>query len=223
MSHFLNSSIGKKLIMSLAGIFLLSFLVVHLGINLTLILFESNEPFNQAAHFMGTNVVIKVFEVVLFGGFLVHIIYGIIIQMQNWLARGKGYKKANHSQTSFFSKYMIHTAFIVLAFLVIHLMDFYIKAKFLGEVDDVTLSNGEVVHNLGVLVTEKFQIGGYVIFYVVAILFLGFHLHHGFQSAFKTLGLDHKTYTPFIVNLGLIYTIVVCAGFILIPLIIYFR
>src|SRR5512133_4154159 len=132
MSSILTSSIGKKLMMSLAGIFLIVFLVVHLGINLSLIFADSRETFNKAAHFMGNNIVVRVMEIILFGGFLLHMIYGVIIQLQNWMARPDRYKKDNYSQTSFFSKFMIHTAVIITIFLVIHLFDFYLKAKLFG-------------------------------------------------------------------------------------------
>ena len=222
MSSIFSSSIGRKLIMSLAGLFLITFLIVHLGINSLLILFESGDNFNVAAHFMSTNGVIRVMEIVLFGGFILHMLYGVILQIRNWLSRGPtGYKKENHSQTSFFSKYMFHSAMVVTAFLIIHLANFYVKARFLGETEEIIV-NGKHVHDLGQLVLDLFQMPGYVIFYMVALLFLGFHLHHGFQSAFQTLGLNHKTYSPFIEKLGIAYTIIVVAGFMAIPLVIYF-
>lgn len=219
MSTLFSSSIGKKLIMSLAGLFLITFLLVHLGINLLLVFSESPEPFNKAAHFMATNVVIKVVEIVLFGGFLLHIIYGTILTIQNWLARPKGYVKANYSQTSFFSKYMLHTAVILGIFLVLHLLDFYIKSKFMGEVQEVVYQ-GKTYHDLASLVIARFQITWVVIVYVVALFGLGFHLHHGFQSAFQTLGLNHPVYTPIIKGLGLVYTILVTLGFMAIPIVI---
>ncbi|HYX07663.1 MAG TPA: succinate dehydrogenase cytochrome b subunit [Bacteroidales bacterium] len=223
MSNVFSSSLGKKLIMSLAGLFLILFLLVHLGINSLLILSSSTEPFNVAANFMATNIVIKVFEVVLFGGLLLHIIYGLILQIQNWMARGStGYKKTNYSQTSFFSKYMIHTAAIIFIFLIIHLMDFYFVSKLGHSAGEITLSNGVTVHDLGSLVIAKFHIGLYVIGYIIAFLILGFHLHHGFQSAFQTLGMNHNTYTPVIKGIGVIYSIFVTAGFIIIPLVIYY-
>ena len=121
MSGIFTSSIGKKLLMSLAGIFLIIFLLVHLGINLLVIIFEDPMVYNKAAHFMSSNILIKIFEIVLFGGFLLHIIYALILQIQNWIARPSRYSKANYSNTSFFSKFMIHTAVITLVFLVIHL------------------------------------------------------------------------------------------------------
>lgn len=215
-----QSSLTKKFVMAFAGLFLITFLFVHMSINL-LVLLASTDTFNIAAHFMGTNIVIKVFEVVLFGGFIIHIIYGLVLQIQNWMARPNRYKIEGWSHTSPFSKFMIHTALIILVFLVIHLTDFYIKAKFLGNVDDVMI-NGNEYHNLGAMVIAKFQMLGYVIGYILAIIFLAFHLHHGFQSGFQSLGLNHSKYTPFIMNLSTIISIVLAIGFITIPLVIYF-
>jgi succinate dehydrogenase / fumarate reductase cytochrome b subunit len=220
MSNIFSSSVGKKLIMSLAGLFLISFLIVHLIINL-LIFKESQEAFNKAAHFMGTNPIVKVMEIVLFGGFLMHMFYGVVVSLQNWMARPIGYKISNNSQTSFFSKYMLHTAVILTIFLVLHLFDFYVKAKFLGDVQQVSY-DGEIYHDLGTLVIARFKIWWVDLVYVIALLGLGFHLHHGFQSAFQTLGLNHPVYTPMIKSLGLIYTILVTLGFICIPLLVYF-
>ncbi|MCK5462817.1 MAG: succinate dehydrogenase cytochrome b subunit [Bacteroidales bacterium] len=221
MSNIFNSSIGKKLMMALAGLFLATFLLVHLGINLTLIIFEDPRIFNIAAHFMASNILIKIFEIVLFGGILLHIIYGLIVQVLNWIARPIVYKVSNPAQTSFFSRFMIHTALIILVFLVIHLFDFYFKAKFgHGHVAEITY-NGKLYHDLGTMVIEKFQILWVVISYIAFFLFLGFHLLRGFGSAFQTLGLNHKLYTPVIKSLGYIYTFIVVAGFIVIPLWIY--
>ncbi len=219
MSSIFTSSIGKKLLMSLAGLFLITFLLVHLGINLLVILNDDPMVFNKAAHFMGTNKLIKVFEIILFAGFLLHIIYALILQVQNWLARPHRYSKMTRSETSAFSRWMIHTAVIVLTFLVIHLVDFYFKAKF-GHVGS-TPEPG--VHDLATLILEKFEIPGYVIFYIAAFIFLGFHLIHGFQSAFKTLGINNKSYTPIIQVLSILYTVIVVGGFTAIPLVIYFQ
>ncbi len=220
MDNLLTSSVGKKLVMSLAGLFLVVFLVVHLAINLLLV-FSSNDTFNIAAHFMGTNPVIKIMEITLFGGFLLHMVYGAVLSLQNKKARPVGYKKDNHSQTSFFSKYMVHTAFIITIFLVLHLFDFYIKSKFLSDVGEVTI-DGKEYHDLANLVIARFQITWVVIVYVVALIGLGFHLHHGFQSAFQSLGINHPVYSRLIKWFGYIYTLVITLGYISIPLIIYF-
>ena len=110
---------------------------------------------------------------------------------------------------------------ITLLFLIIHLFDFYLKAKLFHGAEEVMI-NGKIYEDLGLLVVKKFQVPGFIIFYITCFLFLGFHLLHGFQSAFQTLGLNHKTYTPVVKTLGVLYSILVVAGFITIPLVIYF-
>ena len=222
MSNVFTYSIGRKLIMSLLGLFLCAFLVVHLGVNLSLIFSDSTETFNKAAHFMGTNPVIKIMEIGLFGGILLHMLYAAILTVRNWIARPVGYKVANNQQLSFFSKYMVHTAVIVTIFIILHLFDFYVKAKFQhGIVQDV-MYDGESYHDLGTLVIQRFHIGWVVIFYLVALFGLGFHLIHGFQSAFQTLGLNHPVYTPVIKAIGYIYAVAVTLGFMAIPVVVYF-
>jgi len=221
MSNIFKFSVGKKLIVSLAGLFLITFLIVHLGINMLLIFMESNEAFNKAAHFMATNKIIKSMEIILFGGFLVHIIFSVVVNIQNMLARPIGYKVKNNSQTSFFSKYMFHTAFIIAIFLVLHLFDFYLKAKLFGDIGEV-IYDGEHYHDLGTLVIARFKIWWVDVIYIIALLALGFHLHHGFQSAFQTIGLNHPVYTPIVKAIGVIYSVIVTVGFISIPIVIYF-
>ena len=220
MSSIFTSSLGKKLLMSLAGIFLLTFLLVHLGINLLVVIYEDPMVYNKAAHFMTSNIVIKIFEIVLFGGLLLHMIYAFILQIQNWIARPKRYAKANYSNTSFFSKFMIHTALITLVFLVIHFADFYVKAK-LGNAAEIIV-DGVHYHDFASEVMDKFKMLPFVIFYIAAIVFLGFHLVHGFQSAFKTLGMDHKRYTPVVQFLAIVYSAIVVGGYSFIPVYIYF-
>jgi succinate dehydrogenase / fumarate reductase cytochrome b subunit len=220
MSSIFTSSLGKKLLMSLAGIFLITFLLVHMGVNLLIVIYDDPMVYNKVAHFMSTNILIKIFEIILFGGFLLHMIYALILQIQNWLARPKRYNKANYANTSFFSKFMIHTALITLVFLVIHLMDFYIKAKF-GHATEVIV-DGVVYHDFASEIVDKFKMLPFVIFYIAAFVFLGFHLVHGFQSAFKTLGMDHKKYTPVVQFLAIVYSAIIVGGYSFIPVYIYF-
>jgi len=214
------SSITKKIIMALAGLFLVSFLLVHLSINILVLFDDTFELFNQAGHFMVTNPVIQTIQWVLFFGFILHIILGVIIQIQNWLARPKRYDKKYPSEMSFFSKYMIHTGAIVFIFLIIHFANFFIKLKF-GNVESITYESG-TYDNMGQMVYNLFKDGAYVVFYIVALLLLGFHLDHGIQSAFQSLGLNHTVYTPVIKLIGRLLAIFITLGFIAIPLVIYF-
>jgi succinate dehydrogenase / fumarate reductase, cytochrome b subunit len=219
----LTSSVGKKFLMSLLGLFLIIFLLTHLSINLLMIFSDSTNTFNIAAHFMGSNIVIKIFEIILFFAFAAHIIMGIILHLQNWQARPVKYKVSNFfSQTSFFSKWVFHTAVIIFVFLVIHLTDFFYKIKVTGEIGSV-LINGKEYHDTAALVLSKFQLPGFVIFYFFSMVVLAFHLNHGFQSAFQTLGVNHRKYTPFIKLLGRAYSIVIPAGFAFIAVYFYLR
>jgi succinate dehydrogenase / fumarate reductase cytochrome b subunit len=203
MNKILFSSISKKFIMALAGLFLILFLPVHLIINLML-LKPDPVPFNNAAHFMANFPLIKIFEIVLIAGILIHIFYGILIQIQNWLARPFGYASGNKSQTSFFSKFMIWTGATVFIFLVLHFFNFYfIKLGFVqGNPEDFY----SVAHNL-------FKIPAYNYIYLACFLLLGLHLYHAFSSAFQTLGLNHRIWTPVVKAFALIYAIIIPLGF----------
>ena len=221
MSMKLYSSLTKKYIMALAGLFLMTFLLVHLAINLLLLFDNSRGLFNIAAHFMGTNPFIQIFQWVLLGGFAIHMIIGIILQIQNWMARPKRYNKKAISEKSYFSKFMIHTGIVILIFLIIHLADFFIK-KITGMVPEIHGGELAGMEDMGILVIEKFKMGGYVLFYVLILLILGFHLDHAFQSAFQSLGLNHDKYTSFIKWLSHLIAILITVGYISIPVCIYF-
>jgi succinate dehydrogenase / fumarate reductase cytochrome b subunit len=216
-STFLQfSSITKKIWMSLLGLFLIIFLVIHLGINLCLLRDDGGKWFRDAAHFMGTNYIVKIMEVILFAGFFFHILLGIILQIRNWFSRPIRYKVTNKTTTPFLSKYMIYTGAIVLTFLVIHLFNFFFIK--LGWVSSPVnpLDSGEP--NYAAVAKNLFSQPFYSSIYIIMIIGLGFHLYHAFQAAFQTLGLDHKTYTPYITGFGIIYAIVIPLGYIIIPL-----
>ena len=216
-SSFLHfSSIAKKIWMALLGLFLMVFLVVHLGINLCLLRNDDGVWFRAAAHFMGTNYIVKILEVFLFGGFILHIFIGIVLQIKNWFSRPVRYKISNKTDTPFLSKYMIYTGAIVLTFLIIHLFNFFF-IKF-GWVNSPVnpLEDGDADF-IGVA-KYLFSQPGYSLVYIAFFIGLGFHLYHAFQAAFQTLGLDHKTYTPFITGFGIFYSIIIPLGYIIIPL-----
>ncbi|MFN8240389.1 MAG: succinate dehydrogenase cytochrome b subunit [Bacteroidales bacterium] len=211
MNKILFASISKKFVMALAGMFLLLFLPVHLYINLYLL---KSDPavFNKAAHFMATFKPIKIFEILLMGTILLHVTYGIMLQIQNWLARPVGYAKSQKSSTSSLSKFMIWTGGAVLIFIVLHFFNFYfIKLGFVvGNAEDFY----GVAHNL-------FKVPAYNYIYLTCFLLLGFHLHHAFSSAFQTLGLNHRIWTPVVKIFSWIYSIFIPAGFAFISITIW--
>lgn len=197
--------------MALAGLFLLAFLPVHLTINLML-LRSDPEPFNKAAHFMASFPLIKVVEILLFAALVIHFCWGIYLQIKNWFSRPVGYAVRPKSETSFFSKFMIWTGASVLTFLVIHFFNFYFIR--LGWVAGNPEDFYTVAH-------ELFAIPAYNIIYLVCFALLGLHLYHAFSSAFQTLGLNHRIWTPVVNVLALIYAILIPAGFASIPIIIW--
>jgi succinate dehydrogenase / fumarate reductase cytochrome b subunit len=208
MNKHIFSSLSKKFMMALAGLFLLLFLPVHLIINLML-LKSDPEPFNRAAHFMATFPVIKIIEIVLFIVILIHIFWGIFLQIQNWLARPVGYVGGNKSETSFFSRFMIWTGSTILIFLVLHFTNFYFIR--LGLVPGNSENFYSKAHDL-------FKIPAYNYIYLVCFVLLGLHLFHAFSSAFQTLGLNHRIWTPVVNVVAWIYAILIPAGFAFISL-----
>jgi succinate dehydrogenase / fumarate reductase cytochrome b subunit len=211
MSKVLFSSISKKFIMALAGLFLITFLPVHLIINLML-LRSDPEPFTKAAHFMATFPVVKIFEVILFAAIVIHISWGIFLQIKNWLARPVGYVGGNKAETSFFSRYMIWTGSTVFIFLILHFFNFYFVK--IGLVK----GNPEDFYNMA---HSLFAIPAYSYIYLACFAILGFHLNHAFSSAFQTLGLNHRIWTPVVKVVAFIYSIVIPVGFACVPVILW--
>lgn len=217
----LSSTIGRKLIMSLTGIFLIAFLLEHLIGNLLLLKLDEGTAFNEYAHFMKGNIFIRIGEVVLFGGFLFHIIDGILLMRRNKKSRNIGYTSNKSKVYNWASKYMGPFGIVLLVFLIIHLNNFFKYKYWPGE--NIANMPGSDIQNMANLVYEAFANPLEVAFYVFAMAIVAFHLWHGFESAFQTLGLNNKKYTPFIKVVGRSFAILVPLGFALIPLIIFFR
>ncbi len=214
MSKFLLASIGRKFMMSITGLFLLIFIAVHLGINLLLIFDDSGELFNQGAHFMATNPLIKIMEPILGLGFLIHIVWSFFLEYQNWKARPVKYKKQDLSgASSWASRNMLILGALVLVFLVMHIIHFFWVIKFNPEHIE-KLVNGEY-DLVATLFKESVM---YCIFYILGGILLGFHLSHGFWSAFQTLGLNNKYWMKRLQFLAKLYAIVIAVGFSIIPL-----
>ena len=224
ITNFLTSSIGRKLIMSLTGLFLIQFLLVHLVGNLQLLIDDNGEAFNIYANFMTTNPVIKTVSYLLYAGILLHAIQGLLLWKQNSGSRSTRYAVSKNPNVGFSSKYMGWLGTIILVFLILHLWQFWLKMK-MGVVADITIGSGANaydVKNLYGLVAEAFSNPIYVVAYVIGMFVIGLHLWHGFQSSFQTLGLNHKKYTPLIKGLGMVYSILVPLGFAIIPIYYYF-
>jgi len=212
------ASITQKISMSILGLFLAVFLLVHLTINLMLLLPDQGEAFRGAAEFMGTNPFIMVFEYVLFAAFFVHIVLGIILWMQNNQARPVAYAKANVSETSFFSKYMIHTGIILLIFLILHFVHFYFAKIGLVTPGATYMFEGHEHPDFYTMAIALLKQPMYAVIYIISFLALGFHLNHAIQSGFQSLGLEHSKYTPFVKKMSTVYALIIAVGFSIIPI-----
>lgn len=220
MSSMLKSSIGKKILVSLSGLFLMIFLVVHLVVNLTLIFDDTGELFNRAAHFMATNPAIKIMEPVLALGFIIHILYALIVTLKNYLARPARYNKRNSQETSGWpSKNMFFLGSTIFIFLVLHIWNFFWKMRFTGDplLDHIVL-DGDQVENSYNLVATLFKTSYiYCGIYILGAIALGLHLSHGFWSAFHTIGWNNNIWMNRLKTIATIYAVIIAAGFVTIP------
>ena len=218
VSNFLNSSIGRKILMALSGIFLIVFLLQHFIINFLSVI--SPELFNSVSHFMGTNFIVQfLLQPVLLFGVLFHLVMGIYLEVKNRLSRSINYTSNNSAVNStWISRNMIITGIMIMFFLALHFYDFWfpeIQYKYIHfKAEDPTRYFGELQH--------KFHDLWRVALYCISFVFLSLHLLHGFQSSFQSAGFNHNKYTPTIKKLGNLYAVLIPLGFVFIALFHYF-
>jgi succinate dehydrogenase / fumarate reductase cytochrome b subunit len=209
-----SSSLGKKYLMALTGLFLCSFLIIHFLGNIAL--YTNPVQFNEYTRFMTSNPIIRIMELVLVAGFLTHIIDAVMLSRANKKAQPVKYAM-DKKQSSWYSRNMGLTGTIILVFLVIHLQSFWYGYKF-GAIAMTIDSSGQEIKDMYTMVIEAFSEFWYSALYVIAVTILGFHLNHGFQSAFQSVGFRHKKYTPTIKMLGTAFSILVTLGFASFPI-----
>jgi succinate dehydrogenase / fumarate reductase cytochrome b subunit len=215
-TRLLTSTLGRKLLMALTGLFLILFLVVHLVGNLQLLKDDGGRSFNVYAHFMTTNSVIKAISIGNFSFILLHIIWALLLTRRNRSARGADGYAVTKNSSPWTSRYMGILGTMILIFLIIHLKGFWYEMHWGGI---GTTSYGVLeVKNIYAVVAAAYTQVWYVAIYVVSMLFLAFHLWHGFGSAFQTLGLNHLKYNPLIQFVGRAFAIIVPALFAVIPI-----
>jgi succinate dehydrogenase / fumarate reductase cytochrome b subunit len=212
---FSQSSIGKKVLMGLTGLFLITFLIVHVTINSMIFADDGGKLFNQAAGFMAHNPIIRVVEIGLFLGLLSHVYLALKLTLDNNKARPVKYAVVNgNANSKWYSRSMGILGSLLLIFLVVHLANFWLPTKV------AVFSNKEhdTFANLNVVFEEWYLVA----IYLLGVIALCYHLLHGFQSAFQTLGLNHKKYTPMIKTIGAAFSIIVSILFAAMPIAMYF-
>ncbi|HTQ66632.1 MAG TPA: succinate dehydrogenase cytochrome b subunit [Puia sp.] len=220
-SEFFTSSIGKKFIMALTGIFLITFLIVHVGINACIWAGDGGEMFNKAAHFMGSTVVIRIVEVGLFAGILLHIVQGYAIEIKNRTRKAVGYAVSLGNRGSkWYSRSMGLLGTLLLLFLVMHLSHFWVPSRF-SELEKISI-DGKDYPNQYADIVSVFQNPLVVVLYVLGCASLLYHLLHGFQSAFRTLGLGNRRYLALVQTTGFWFSVIICIAFAMMPISVYF-
>ncbi|MCB0507563.1 MAG: succinate dehydrogenase cytochrome b subunit [Bacteroidetes bacterium] len=214
--NFFSSTIGKKLIVGLTGLFLISFLVIHVSVNSLILLNDGGETFNAAAHFMSHFWLIRLLEIGLLLGILLHIVLTLRLTIANRQNRPVKYVVSAANQNSkWYSRSMGVLGSLLLIFLVVHMSDFWwATKKALYITKEVDNPYTEIIATLSNPI--------FLVIYVIGVVSLGFHLLHGFPSAFQSLGLNHKKYTPIIKALGTAFSIVVPGLFAIIALCVFF-
>ena len=209
-----KSSIGNKLLLSITGLFLCLFLVIHLIGNLQLLINDGGEAFVAYTEIMEANILIKTVSFILYAAILAHAVKGVILYRRNRAARGSQRYAVNHRHGSTWtSRNMIWLGSLLFVFIALHMVHFWYYFKF-GNLHGVQYFD---------IVKEGFSNPIIVLLYVLAQIVLAYHLLHGFQSAFQTLGLRSGNYSKLIQNIGIGFSIVVPLLFAIIPICMYFE
>lgn len=227
-SEFFTSPVGKKLVMALTGISLILFLVVHAGLNACIWANDGGEMFNKAAHFMGSTVVIRILEIGLFAGIFLHIIQGYVLTAKNNSRRSVGYAVSyGNAGSKWYSRSMGLLGTLILLFLIMHIYHFWTPSRLGGiasihSLQPVTYMDGKEIHNLYAEMLKVFQDNiPVVVLYLLGCISLAYHLMHGFQSSFKTLGVHNKRYIALIKGTGYGFAVIVPLVFAMMPVSMY--
>jgi len=224
-----TSSIGQKFVMGITGLFLISFLVIHLGLNACIWANDGGRMFNAGANFMASMLVIRMMEVVLFAGIIIHTIQGLVLTAANNSRRKVGYAVDYGNRGSkWYSRSMGLLGTLLLLFLIMHIYHFWVPSRLGGmanirPLEEVSYSEalGATYHNLYAEIIAVFQSPVVVILYVLGCISLAYHLMHGFESAFRTLGVHNNRYLIMLRMLGRAFSIIVGLGFALMPITVY--
>jgi succinate dehydrogenase / fumarate reductase cytochrome b subunit len=206
------TSVGRKLVMAMTGLFLCFFLLEHLYGNLQLYKMDGGKAFNEYGEFLVGNIIIRTVEYLLFGGILLHALDGLYLTLSNRKARPVRYAVSHQSKNStWFSRNMGLTGSVILVFLVVHLRTFFVPHRLLGAASSMAMD-----------VASAFQSTPYALLYIASMILLGAHLNHGFQSAFQTMGWSNHKYGKVLKTVGTLFALLIMVGFSSFPILFHF-
>lgn len=215
-----NSSIGRKLVMAITGVCLVLFVTFHCLMNAVALIWPA--AYNEVCSFLGANWYALVASVGLAALFILHILYALVLTLQNRKARGNDRYKVNSrpGQVEWSSKNMLVLGIVVLAFLVVHLIQFWARMQWKELIaatpaDWYSVNGAPIPPHSGTLFLQlAFQEWWTPVVYIIGFVALWFHLNHGFWSMFQTIGWNGKTWLPRLKEISLWWTSVVVALFI---------
>ena len=213
LMKLMSSSIGRKILMALSGIFLVVFLTQHFLINITSVFSEN--LFNTLSHFMGNNPLVQfILQPILIIGVIFHFVMGFYLEILNSKSRKKNYSKySGSSNASWISRNMIFSGGVILIFLVLHFIDFWIPEMNYKYVEVLPEDPNRYFEDL----VHKFESPLRTLIYSLSFVFLALHLLHGFSSSFKTVGVNSKYY-DLIQKATFIFSITIPLGFVFIAI-----
>ncbi len=215
MSGFLGSTVGKKYLMGISGLVWAGFVMAHMAGNL--LMFVSADAYNAYGHALVSGNIIYVAEAVLILALITHVFCAVSLTLHNRSARPNRYAVAasGEKKVSGASRTMAVQGSLILAFIILHIATFKYGTYY------ETTVNGVVMRDLYKLIHEVFQQPGYIVWYVVCLILLGFHLSHGVKSIFQSFGLLNATYRPVINTVSCVYAVVVAGGFLAQPIFVF--
>lgn len=229
MSWLINSSIGRKLVMSITGIALVLFLTFHMSMNLVALF--SEDAYNMICEFLGANWYALVGTIGLAALFIVHIVYAFILTLQNRKARGNDrYAVTSRPKgVEWASQNMMALGIIVILGLVLHLVNFWAKMQLVEILAPKGLEHHQILNSLGkspsdgyALIKYTFSSPLYVALYIVWLAALWFHLCHGFWSSLQTIGWSNNIWFNRIKNISIVYSTIIVLGFLVVVLRFFF-
>lgn len=220
-----KTSVGRKNLMALTGLFISFFLIIHLAGNLLLILPDSwfpiefwggvasvHDMYNAYSHFLVSFWPVTIVAWVLYASIIIHIIDAVLLTIRNMKAKGSKYVVKDNSTSTWYSRSMLPLGIVIGIFIVLHMAQFWLKYKVLG-----------TEHDLHELVTFTFKQWWYILIYEVGIIALGFHLLHGIESAHRSLGAFPPKLMKVIRVVGIVFALAMTVLYAIIPLVVYFK
>lgn len=220
-----KTSVGRKNLMAVTGLFIIFFLIIHLVGNLILVIpstffpiefwgdvENTHDMYNAYSHFLVHFWPVTFVAWILYAAIIIHVIDALLITLQNRKSSGEKYQVTNNSTSIWYSRNMGVLGTVIGVFIVLHMAQFWLPYKVL-----------KTEHDLYDLVLATFKVWWFVLIYEIGIIALGFHLIHGIESAHRSLGIYPKKVMRILKYIALYFSLIMAILYAIIPIILYFK